>query len=389
MSKTIKDIVLLSLITTIITFLIWLPHFLALPNFYGLDFSSGFSNIYKNYDGLEYITIAKSFYNPDLIASIPQSLSANYYAAHFPLYSIFILFFGPIFGMLKSMLFVSLIFTIFSAIAFYFLVRDFQLSTKPLWLSIIFLLLPARWIIVHSIGSSEPTFIFFVITSIYFFMKFESQKKSKYILLSSIFGLFAQLTRPPGILLFLSLLLYIHWKYFLPLSLSKFKQNFKAHLSYYPLILIPVGLLGVFYIFNLNYNDFWAYFHSGDNIHLTFPPFQVFNKSQYWVGEIWLEDIIFVFLLGILGGLTLIKQKLYPLAFFVLTYLVATSLVTHRDVSRYALPIFPFVLIAFEKVLTTKEFKIVLAVLLLALYLYSQNFLIHNVAPIANLNPYN
>ena len=389
MSKTIQDLSYLILISIGVTFLIWLPHILTLPNFYNLNFTGGFANIYRNFDGLDYIVIAKTFYNPTQIAGIPQTLSANYYAAHFPLYSLFILLFAPLIGMLKSMLFVSLIFTIASAAAFYFLVRDFNLTKQPLWLSVVFLLLPTRWLIVHSVGSSEPVFIFFVISSIYFFMKFENQKKLNFILLSALFGLLAQFTRPPAILLFLSYSIYIHWKYFIPLSLNKLKQNFLSHLYYYPLILIPLGLLGVFWMFGVTYNDFFAYFHSGDNIHLTFPPFQVFNKGQFWVGDIWLEDIIFVLLLGLLGGLGLLKQKLYPMAFFVLTYLAATSLVTHRDISRYALPIFPFVLIAFEKVLINKEFKIVLGILLLASYLYTQNFLINNVAPIANLTPYN
>ena len=74
---------------------------------------------------------------------------------------------------------------------------------------------------------------------------------------------------------------------------------------------------------------------------------------------------------------------------FVLTYITATALVTHRDISRYALPIFPFLIIAFEKVLISKEFKIVMAILAVAFYLDAQNFLIANVAPIAELTPFN
>ena len=140
---------------------------------------------------------------------------------------------------------------------------------------------------------------------------------------------------------------------------------------------------------NQTYGDFWAYFHSGDNIHLTFPPFQVFNKHQFWVGDIWLEDIIYIFILGFLGGITLLKQKLHLLAFFVLTYLAAASLVAHRDISRYLLPVAPFILIAFEKVLTSREFKIILPILLLAIYLYAQNFLLTNIAPIPNLPLFN
>ena len=104
------------------------------------------------------------------------------------------------------------------------------------------------------------------------------------------------------------------------------------------------------------------------------------------MGNIWLEDIIYILILGFTGGLALFKQKLYPLAFFVLTYLGASTLVAHRDISRYVLPIFPFVLIAFEKYLVSKEFKIVLAIIILAIYLYAQNFLLANTAPFPNPN---
>ncbi len=381
MHKTTKDLLLIAVFVFLSTFLVWLPHLLALHQFWGLNFSNGFNTIYRNFDGLEYITIAKTFYNPTLIAQIPLSLPANYYAAHFPGYSILILALAPFFGFLKSMLLIPLIFTVFSAWAFYFLVRDFKLSEKPFFLSILFLVLPARWVIVHSIGSAEPMFIFFVIASLYFFLKYEKFPKVSYILLSGILGLFAQLTRPPGILLFIALSLYLVWRH---------KSSIIRKIAkFLPLSFIPLGLLGVFYLYGQTYGDFWAYFHSGDNIHLTFPPFQVFNKGQFWVGEIWLEDIVYIFILGLLGGLMLLKQKLYPMAFFTLVYLTASTLIAHRDISRYILPIVPFILIAFEKVLTSREFKIILPIILLAIYLYAQNFILQNVAPIPNLQPFN
>ena len=377
MSK-FKDLSILAAIGIAITLLIWLPHLLALPDFWGLSFKEGFSTIYRNFDGLEYVVIAKSFYNPQIIQTLPQLLPASYFASHFPGYAILITFFALVFGYLKSMLFVSLLSTILAVFAFYFLVRDFKLTEHPLFLSILFLILPARWLIVHSVGSSEPTFIFFIILCLYFFMKFEQSQKIPNIFLAAIFGLLAQITRPQGILLFAALGLYILIK----------KRSFN-YLKYFPLALIPVGLVAIFYLFSLSYGDFWAYFHSGDNIHLTFLPFQVFNKVQFWVGSIWLEDIVYMFLLGFLGGVMLLKQKLYPIAFFVITYLAVSTLVAHRDISRYILPIAPFVLIAFEKVLVSREFRIILPIILLAIYLYAQNFLLANTAPIPNLNLFN
>ena len=389
MNRIVKHLLIITSFVIISTILIWLPHFLSLPNFWGLNFSNGFNTIYRNFDGLEYVVIAKSFYNPALIAQIPQSLPDIYYASHFPGFPILIAIFAPFLGFLKSMLFISLLFTILSGFAFYFLVRDFKLTSNPLLLAIIFLLLPARWIIVRSVGSPEPMFIFFVILSLYFFLKVASHELRSHmesgnsdIWLSAAFAATAQFIRPPGVLLGLALGLYVLWQGYR-------KHSISYVLSFYPFILVPITLLSVFYLYGMQYGDFFAYFHSGDNIHLTFPPFQIFNTSQFWVGTIWLEDIIYIFMLGLLAGLLLIKQKLFPFAFFLLTFLTASFFVAHRDISRYTLPIAPFVIIAFQHILVSKEFKIVLAILAIALYLYSQNYILQNTAPIPDLSYYN
>lgn len=375
MKKTLNHLLIISAATIILTFLIWIPHFLSLHNFWGLNFQNGFNTIYRNFDGLEYITIAKTFYNPSLIAGIPQPQPPIYFASHFPGYAIAISLLAPISGYLHSMLFVSIIFTILSAWAFYFLVRDFKLCQNPLFISLVFLILPARWLITHSVGSSEPMFIFLCITTFYFLMKDK-------FLLAAVFGVFAQVTRPPGILLFVAIGLYAFWMAYQTRSVKKF-------LAFYPFILIPMALISIFYLFSIQYQDFWAYFHSGDNIHLNFPPFQVFNKEQFWVGDIWLEDIVYIFVLGFLGGVVLWRKKLFAMSLFVLTFMAAVIFVAHRDASRYLLPGAPFVLIAFERALTSKEFKIILPIILAAIYLYSQNFILNNVAPVPDLSIYN
>lgn len=384
-----KDLSILLIITLTITIFVWLPHILALPQFWGLSFKEGFSTIYRNFDGLEYVVIAKSFYNPSLIANLPQSLPASYFASHFPGYAILISLFSPLLGYLKSMLFISTLSTIFSVFAFYFLVKNLKLTLQPLFLSFIFFILPARWLIVHSVGSSEPLFIFLIISAIYFFIRFEQTGHLFDIFLTGVFGLLAQITRPPGVLLFFSLIIYLLYKLYIQTREIGFQTAIKNQFKYYPLLLIPLGLLCIFILYSQRLGDFWAYFHSGDNIHLIFPPFQVFNKSQFWVGDIWLEDIVYTFILGFLGSVILWKKRLYPLAFFTFTYLIASTLIAHRDISRYILPVAPFILIAFEKVLTSKEFKIILPLVILAIYLYAQNFLLQNTAPIPQVQLFN
>lgn len=386
MKPHFKGLIIITLTALLITFLIWLPHILSVPEFYNLNFSRGFSTIYQNYDGLEYVIIAKSFYDPNIITQLPQPKPPAYYPSHFPGFPIFIATLAPLLGYLKSMLFISIAFTILASFAFYLLVSEFKLTSQPLWLSIMFLVIPARWIVVHSIGSPEPIFIFFTIMAIYFFKKFDDSVKFKYILPAAVFASLAQLTRPPGILLFTSFGLYLLYKV---LKTKNIKQNLSLVINSLPLIMVPLTLVGIFFLFQWKLGDFWAYFHTGDNIHLSFPPFQVFNKDQFWVGDIWLEDIVYIFILGLLAGLMLLKTRLSMAGFYIITYLAAASLIAHRDIARYVMPIYPFALIAFERVLISREFKIVIAIIALALYLYSQNFLLQNVAPVAVMGAYN
>lgn len=387
--KTLKDLTYLLLATVVTTLAIWIPFIFQL-NIFGLNFAEGFNIIYRNFDGANYIIIAKSLYQEQIISAMPQSLPHTYFAAHFPFYSLMILVFAPFIGFLKSMLFVSVFFTLLSVWAFYFLVRDFKLTNHPLWLSLLFLVLPARWLIVHSVGSAEPTFIFFTIAALYYFLKFEEKRNYWDITIAGLFGLLAQWTRPPGILLFMAFGVYFIWRAYNKNIIKWISETISISFKHLPLALIPIGLLAVFGLYGIVYKDFFAYFHSGDNIHLVFPPYQVFNINQFWVGTIWLEDVLYVYMFGLLAGIMLLKNPVTRiLGIYTLTYVGASLFVAHRDISRYTLPVFPFALIAFQKLLVSREFKIVFWILLLGIYLYSQNFILQNTAPITNVELFN
>jgi hypothetical protein len=388
-SSQLKDLSVIFLVLCLLTIIIWLPFYLGLSNFLGLDFSGGFNLIYRNFDSLEYVVIAKTWYNPQEIAKYPLNLPAIYYASRFPLFPGLIWVFAPLLGFLKSMIFVSFIFTYLSAAMFYLLVKTFSLTKSPLFLSLVFLMLPARWLVVHSIGSSETVFIFLTLACFYFLLKYERSANWTLIHLSALFGGLAVFTRPTGVLLFLSIGLYILIKNFFIDKKQSLRNIGSLILRYHPYLLMPLSLGFVFLIYLNSFGDFFAFFHSGDNIHLQFLPFSVFNKHQSWVGDIWLEDIIYTLIVSLLGGIFLFKQKLYSLSIFVLTLTTASIFISHRDISRYILPVFPFCLIAFEKLLTSKEFRIVVVIIFLGLVLYSQNFLIENTAPVADLSIFN
>jgi len=376
MKKSRRDLLLIAFISLVSTFLIWLPFFLRLTTFWKMSLpGEGMATIMKNFDGLYYVVIAKSFYHPEVISGLFSfPLPAIYYAAHFPFYPILIKIFSPFFGYPWSMLSVSLLASVLATVVFYLFVKEFKYSTSPFWLTMIFLFLPARWFVVRSVGSPESLFLLLLITSFYFF------KKRSYWL-AGIFGALTQLTKPPGILLFVAYAIYLIWEN-RPLNIVKLIK--KA----YPLLLIPLTLFCLFIYYRFTYHDFWAYFHSGDNIHLFWPPFQIFNASARWVGTYWLEEIIYVFLLGILGVIYLFKQKRIDLGIFAAVFFFSTLFVAHRDIARYSLPLVPFLIIAFGPFLVKKEFKIAFAVILLPIFLYAINFIAGNTLAIADWAPF-
>ena len=381
--KSWRDFLIISLISLASTALIWLPFFLRLPRFWNINLpTGGMATIMKNFDGLYYVVIAKSLYHPEIIKNlVPFDLPVIYYAAHFPLYPLLIRIGSLAINSLWSMLSISVLAGLLSALVFYLFLKEFKLSKEPLWLTIIYLLFPARWLIVRSVGSPESLFILFLLLSFYFF-------KKKNWWLAGGFGALAQLTKPPGILLFLAYGIYLLWQ-----NWQSIKEDWQTKLSqliktYAPLFLIPLALLAVSLYYLYIYGDFFAYFHSGDNIHLFWPPLQIFNAAAAWVGTYWLEEAIYIYLIGILGVIYLFKQKRDDLAIFAAIFYFTTLFISHRDISRYSLPMLPFILIAFDKFLVRKEFKIALAIIILPIYLYAINFIAGNILGVADWSPF-
>lgn len=380
--RGLLPILALSLIPT---FLIWLPFYLRLPELWNIPLpKNGMGTIVANYDGPLFLVVAKTLYNPELIGqSFQFPLPDIYYSAHYPLFPILIRLLGFVINFPYAMLTVTLTSSVLATYFFQKYIREYVKEKDVLWMLFVFSLLPARWLIVRSVGSAEPLFIAAIIASVYYF------KKEKY-LLAGLWGAVAQLTKSPAILLFVAYIGAIILPNFKLLALTSFSNWLKKLdlKSLLPISLIPLVLLLTFLFYGFRYGDFFAYFNSGDNIHLFFPPFQVFNSSQPWVGTFWLEEIIFVYLFGALGVLSLIKQKDYKIAWVVGIFFVSTLFVSHRDVIRYSLPIVPFLLATWSGFVVTREFKIAMAVLIIPIYLFSLSYISQNVMPISDWAPF-
>jgi Gpi18-like mannosyltransferase len=385
MVKKAKNLLVIALISLIPTLLVWLPFFLRVGEFWNIPLpTDGMAVVVANYDGPLYLVVAKTFYNVTQIkAGYQFPLPVEYYAAHFPFFPILIKIFSVVLGYPYAMLMVTLASSFLAIYFFNRLAREYTDEKRALFLTLIFSIFPARWLVVRSVGSADPLFVAAITASVYYFAK-------KRYWLAGIWGLTAQLTKSPAILLFLSYICAVslpHATKVLAVSFKKITQNIEFKKTY-PILLIPLGLLGVFTIYKLTYGSFLAYFHSGDNIHLMFPPFQIFNYSAPWVGTFWLEEVIFVYLFGLIGLINLIKQRAEVIAWFTGIFLVSIFFVAHRDIIRYSLPIVPFLLIAFRDTLASKEFRYVILILAIPIYLFSIAFISQNVMPISNWAPF-
>jgi len=382
--ETIKKLFLASLFSLIPTVLIWLPFFLRIPVFWNIPLpTNGLATIVSNYDGPLYLVTAKSFYNKGIIETNFQfPLPTEYYSAHFPLFPLLIRFFGIVTNYPYAMLIATLLSSIMAIYFFQRLIGDYVEKKDIMFLTFLFAIFPARWLIVRSVGSADPFFVGAIIASIYYF-------KNKKYWLAGVWGLLAQLTKSPGILLFISYAIFL----LLPIikekvgTVSKWLQNLNLKHTY-PILLIPLGLVAVFTLYYFTQGDFWAYFKSGDNIHLFFPPFQIFNYSAPWVGTFWLEEVIFIYMIGAVGVYKLFAKKEYEIAVFSAVFFILSLFIAHRDLMRYTLPMVPFLFIAFSETLLKKEFKIATAVIIIPIYLYSLAFISQNVMPISNWAPF-
>lgn len=344
----------------------WGPFVLKLDRFWGIGFGKqGMNVIQQNFDGLNFLVIAKSWYAPELIEKINERfLTGNdpiYFTAHFPAFPGVVQLFDLVLPLPRALLAGIVLSNLLLGISLYWFFSHLTKDPKlALLMSTIGLFFPARMLSVRGVGSNEPLFIFLTLVSIILMMK---QKHWQ----SAVGGALAVLTRSPGIILFVVYALTL-WRR--PRDLA-------------PYLLMPLTLLGLFGYYGWQHGDWLAYFHSGDNLHLFFPPFQIFSNTASWINDMWREDVIYLYLFYGLG-LALIETKWMIIRNWGLLYGSTLLFVAHRDLARYALPIAPIVLFGYAPLIKRipKKFLYALAVLLIPIYLMGWQFVIKNIQPI-------
>jgi len=369
--KEIKDnpVRLLVIVTILSCFISYIP------------FLSDMSVVGRYLDGPNYIEVAKTFYfkiTDNNAAYLPRW----YYAVHLVGYPFFIRLFNYIFvpfvgklSYLYSMFLTTVVFTCGSVVIFYKLIKEFKLVKNPFFISLVFIFFPPRWVIYHSVGASEPEFIFWLLMSLYFF------KKNKYWL-SYLFGVLATITRIFGVLLcpiyIIVFVLNEYDKYpFLNHLVGKAKKkadSFKLFWSNLPKtwIVLSLGMPAVlflnFYVYKLIFNMFFAYYQWNAGQLGSFPFGALIGFGEYWDPGT-AELYVIYMAVTIYGLFRLYKYRL--IFWFCLIQFLPTILNKQGDFPRFLTAISMFVfIVAFEEFFDNKYFKWIFPIYIVLTYLY-------------------
>ena len=115
-------------VTLLSSFLLYLPFATGNLAYFGFDVENrGMQYIYQNYDGILYLVPAKSWYDPQAIENLRLefNLPLEYYAAHLPLYPLFISLTAPVVGYLQLMIGINLLFSVLLLLFFYYFLKHF------------------------------------------------------------------------------------------------------------------------------------------------------------------------------------------------------------------------------------------------------------------------
>ncbi|HVZ58654.1 MAG TPA: mannosyltransferase family protein [Patescibacteria group bacterium] len=311
-----------------------------------------------NFDGVHYLSIAQHGY-------------FQFEQAFFPLFPLLIALLTRLshLSYFASGEFVVVTSLIFALVYFWKLVRiDF--SSEKSDLAVVFLLLFPTAFYLASIYT-ESLFLGLVFASLYYLRR-------KMLLVASLLGLLASATRVVGVLLVIPFAVELHW-----LCDQKSLLSWVTIKRFYPLLIIPLGLLGYMGFLWEKYQDPLLFFHSqsafGANrssgkiillpqvlfrytkIFLTVTP----HSIDFWIA---LLEMITLVLVGIgIFWAWKAKIRLSYILFSASSLLLPTLTGTLSGLPRYALA--SFVIFIWLGQLQSKTGKIIVMILFLLLQL--------------------
>jgi len=385
MQKFLKenmDFVILALLAAFSSLLFWGLMAVGAGQVLGLP-ETNLLTVAANYDGPNYMVIAKCGYQPECIrSSFSLPLPLEYYPAHWPGYPLLIRVFDLFLPGPLAMLAVTFLGSLFFLWFFWRLAGDIWGKKRAFWLCLVALFLPGRFFVLRMVGAPETWFLASVVASVYYF------RREKFGL-AALWAIWAQALKSPGILLFASYGIWALVRVWKEGGKEKIRAGKKLILKMWPLLLAPLTIVLVFGLYAWQTGNFWAYFSSGDNFHLYPLPFLTFISTKSWINGIWLEDIVWIYL--VMGTAVSVLRKKFKddiLFIFPAFFLAITLFVGHRDIARYVAPVYPFAILAFGKTLTRKSWRPIFWLILPAIFIYAFNFVAGNTAPVADWTPY-
>jgi hypothetical protein len=317
--------------------------------------------VYRFWDGPNYLTVARTVYEirPDnpLLAYVHDP---RFFASYLPFYPLAVRGLA-IFGYERAMLLVSILAGTAAVLLFYRLARDVWKLPSPLFLSLVFLFLPPRWLLYRSTGATESLYIAATLASILFF------ERSRYGR-ASVAAALAALTRISGLMIAPAYAVVL-WRQ-------------KRYRSILWLALVPAGLFAYFLFCASRFGDFFAYFTPHGEKLARFGPFGflpvLFEKGLYHQ----VEFHILMFAVYAVGTFRL--RTRFPVLFWYCLFELALHVcLSTEDWSRYFLSMAPFALIVgFHDLIDTREFRWLFPILA-ALSLYYA----WNVIPLNGCRP--
>ena len=322
------------------------------------------SLLFRHWDGPNYLYVARTLYQiPVDHPFVSYKTTQAYFACHLPLYPLLIRLFSYLFDYPAAMLFVTLLSSAAATYLFYLLIKETEIVAQPFWSAVLFLFLPIRWLTYHSLGATEPLFLALVFGSMLLW------RREKYALAFLLVGL-SSVTRIVGVLVGVAYFCTaIHQKRWKSIPL---------------MAIMPLPLLLTFGFYAYQFGDFWAYFSWNAKL-LNPMPLKVFLAYASTNNPHHAELYLMMYFLYGAGTLMLWRKPLF--FWYSAVFWVFNLFVFHEDLSRYYLPITPFVLIiAYDKVLSRRAMQLMFPFLLFGVYAYSlplieQNALVDWVWP--------
>ena len=322
-----------------------------------IPFLGDLTVIPKYWDGPNYLLIAKTLYDIPFDHPFREYYHTTpaYFACHLPLYPLMIRLVSfmtyPV-----AMIFVTLLFSCLTTLVFYYFLKELNCVHNPFFSAALSVILPARWLIYHSIGASEPLFAFLAISSLYCFHK---KKYWGAFILASL----SCVSRITG-------LLFCCVYFVLLVERKDYKWMFA-------LAIIPLSVFATFLFYQYQFHDFLAYFHWNAKLihHLPAEALHEFaiagetNSAEFYLS---------IYLILGLGSMLLWD---YPILFtYCIIFFFFNLFIFHQDISRYFLSITHFaIIVAYDRIFKTWQFKLAILFFIPLLYIYAWGVIPNNL----------